>query len=182
MSSSAPNATEKTLEKFGKLKLADRARLVGDNQAVLDRTNRSEESHRDYSRRVREAQARQVFGEDWEPPAPTAVDGDDKMQIYIDSPVTINGTPEQPPSPEHQPPQPAPPPPATPTQRVPPPQPVAKKPGWILPLALAGALGTGAAIPLAIGALRSDPQPPAAGAAEEIQFPWYDIQPWKPNQ
>jgi len=61
--------------------------------------------------------------------------------------------------------------------RQPSPQPAEQpKKNWLLPLALAGALGTGAAIPLAMDAMRSDPAEPA-----EIEFPQYDVEKWVPE-
>jgi len=54
------------------------------------------------------------------------------------------------------------------------------KKNWLLPLALAGALGTGAAIPLAMDALRPDATP-AVTEPVEIEFPQYDVERWVPE-
>jgi hypothetical protein len=68
--------------------------------------------------------------------------------------------------------------PEQPTQVSTPIQPAKKS--WLLPLALAGALGTGAAIPLTYLALTRSATPPPATTDFEIDFPWYQIQPWTP--
>lgn len=66
----------------------------------------------------------------------------------------------------------------TPTQQTqqPAPSPAAKLWPWAL-AAAAGLAGFG--LPYIFN--RPDPKPPAV-VDDEIQFPWYDIQPWKPNQ
>jgi hypothetical protein len=161
---------EAMMDNIGKLKVADHARLMGDNQATLERSNRSDEAHRDYTRRVREAQARKVFGENWEPPLPLKP-GDDQMQIFIDSPITVSQPERTPQQQTTPPPSPPTPPPATAEQ---------PKKNWLLPLALAGALGTGAAIPLAMDALRPDTTP-AVTEPVEFELPQYDVERWVPE-
>jgi hypothetical protein len=177
------NEIESMFGKFGKLKLADRARLMAENQTTLERVSKAEEAHRDYGQRVREAQAKQVFGANWDPPMPQkAGSGEDQMQIFIDSPITVG---QQAPPPASPPPTNATPPPST-EQPIQQPTPVsAEQPTnrsrWLLPLALAGALGTGVAIPLAYLALQPKPSPPTP----TIQFPGYempayDVEKWVP--
>ena len=168
MSPTQMETAESILDNIGKLKVADHARLLADNQSTLDRSNRSDESHRDYTRRVREAQAKQVFGENWEPAIPQKA-GDDPMQIFIDSPVTIS-RPDSTPTPA-----------ATPTQQAPtqqpptPPSLAAKTLPWIL--AAAAALG-GAGLTSAL----IDRSPAIeAPAAEPVEFPFYDVEKWVPK-
>ena len=179
--SKTPEMAEKILDNIGKMKVADHARLLGDNQKTLDRTSQAEELHRDYGRRVREAQARSIFGSDWEPPMPTNPhSGDDQMQIFIDSPITVTHPGNDPP--QAPPPQPIvkPTPPTQPTPPTPPPQQSATSklmPLW--PWFLAAATGYGAAV-TAYVLTRPDP-PPAA----EIEFPpfpnipWFDVEKWE---
>jgi len=154
---------ESILDNVGKFMVADHARLLAENQATLERSNRSDESHRDYTRRVREAQAKQVFGANWEPPMPMK-SGDDPMQIFIDSPITVSQ--ESSPRPQGT------------QQQVPTVSPTSTaKSNWMLPLVLAGALGTGVAIPLVIDAVKPSP----TVEAPKIQFPAYDVEKWVPE-
>jgi hypothetical protein len=169
MSSSSLNVTEAALEKFAKLKLADRARLMTDNQAVLEGSRRSDDAHRDYTQRVREAQAKKVFGSDWDSPTPSK-SGDDQMQIFIDSPITVAPVEPTPPAPT----------PEQPTQVSTPTQPVNGKKSWLLPLALAGAMGSGAAIPLAYLALRPGPEPQPTVTAPGYRLPAMYVEKWVP--
>jgi hypothetical protein len=78
--------------------------------------------------------------------------------------------------------------PQTQQQTTPPPSPPTPQPAtaeqpkknWLLPLALAGALGTGAAIPLAMDAMRPDATP-AITEPVEMEFPQYDVERWVPE-
>jgi hypothetical protein len=151
---STPEMAEKILDNIGKLKVADHARLMADNQATLDRSNRSDEAHRDYSQRVREAQAKQVFGGNWEPPIPQKA-GDDPMQIFIDSPITVS-------QPERQPPANQPPPPAETKPSL-----AAKALPWLL----AGAAGLGGA---GLAGALIDREP-------AVEMPQYDVEKWVPE-
>jgi len=63
-----------TMGSLDKLQTANMARLMGDNQRVLDQTNRRAEAFARW-------EAKQVLGEEMPEPA-------DEMQISIDSPVT----------------------------------------------------------------------------------------------
>gem|GEM_PF-5504550 len=101
-----------TMNNWGKIQLADHLRLLGDNQRTLDAANRADARARDLHQRVEEARAKgSVEGlatpppdEDWDP-----------MNIYIDSPVSINQpVPQQP-----QPPVPSPAPPLPETTQPP---------------------------------------------------------------
>ena len=162
MSAALPEMAEKMLDNVGKLKIADHARLMADNQATIERSNRSDDSHRDYTQRVREAQARTVFGDNWEPPMPVKP-GDDQMQIFIDSPVTVSQR-EQP---VKEPSQPPPAPSATTA---------AKLLAW--PLAVAAGIAAGAGI---MSLVDREPLPPVVVPAD-IVFPAYDVERWVPGE
>jgi len=76
------------LDRFGKLLLADRGRLMLDNQHTLDTSNAADRDNRNYAKRMREAQLEKMFpgaskiGEDINFPSE-----DDMASISIDSPI-----------------------------------------------------------------------------------------------
>jgi len=91
MSEAVTHETEslpETANHVAKIALADQARLMADNQRLLDRVAQAETWDRDYGRRVREAEAKRTFGLDWKPAAPPPEAED--VHVYIDSPVTIS--------------------------------------------------------------------------------------------
>jgi hypothetical protein len=78
-------------EKWLKLRIADQARLMGDNQRILNETAKDEAAFRDFNRRQREQFA---TGQNMQS---TNTAPADDMQISIDSPV-YNNTYHRPPS------------------------------------------------------------------------------------
>jgi len=147
--SSAKNPSElpETLVDWGKLHVADFARLMADNQRILDATHRHAEDKRRFDRRLRDQLAASRFGAPPETsPAATAETGE-PMHILIDSPTTYQ--------------QPAPPPPARGLS------PLATA-ALATALGLAG-LGTGAGVVAGLGALR--PEPAAQAAPPETASP-----------
>jgi hypothetical protein len=87
----AEATAEEILADLGKLRTADHARLMADNQRTLDAVNRHDRSARDLSRRIDEAMARRSFGELLDPPP--GPPPEEPVNIYVDSPVTINAAP-----------------------------------------------------------------------------------------
>lgn len=90
-------AAELLLGKLGKLKVADQARLMADNQRTLNTTLAADRAHRDLSQRVQEWQFERAKGSLQGNGMATQPDGvgvdfgkDDDMGINIDSPTTVN--------------------------------------------------------------------------------------------
>lgn len=59
---------------------------------VLNRSNRRAEADDDFDQRLREAQAKRTLGDAIAPPQARPV-GDDEMNVFFDSPITITGLP-----------------------------------------------------------------------------------------
>lgn len=99
------------LAQFGKARLADYLRKMGDNQATLDLTNAADRASRNLGQRIEEWNFSRMRGQAGEtagaeggtvPNSPDALDGIGEakpMNISIDSPVTItNNYPAPPPT------------------------------------------------------------------------------------
>jgi len=86
-----PVETPDLANKWLKLRIAEMARLMGDNQRVIDGNNAQLEQDRDFERRLTEAIAKERFS-DWQSPQDGQAPGSDEMKIAIDSPTTINYT------------------------------------------------------------------------------------------
>lgn len=78
-----------TLNNWGKIQLVDHLRLLADNQQTLDQVNRADARSRELASRVEEARAKAALPElaDAMAGAPAEENG---VNIYIDSPVSIN--------------------------------------------------------------------------------------------
>jgi len=76
------------LDRFGKLLLADRGRLMLDNQYTLDTTNAADRDNRDYAKRMREAQLEKMYPGAAKVGTGIAYPSEDAMaSINIDSPT-----------------------------------------------------------------------------------------------
>ena len=158
--SSSPDAEEE-LRTYGligkglKLKLADHARLMRDNQAILNLTAAEDRALRQQRQRLRRHQVDQAIGSS-EHPDPALPEGEPMGDINIDSPTVI-----------HQ---------------YPPPQ---KRPlGWLGKAAIAaGLVGAGALGPVGLGlmhalsrpAAATRAAPPAAAPADQDTDSWYEL-------
>lgn len=135
-----------------KLGMAERARMMTDNQRTLDGVDGQLQCDREYENRLAEATAESRFKDKWKPPAntpPPKSKGDD-MAINIDSPITTVN--------HHYPPPPA---------RQPPPSAPKTKSrmssilkAGALAAALLGTGGAGAAIPWMLGMFDKPTPPP----------------------
>jgi len=93
--SDSPKTTKEDLasleSKWLKLRMAETARLMMDNQAVLDAVNRQTARDRDYENRVRDTLAERQVGIPKPNEDAVDVEGEPRdMKINIDSPTTIN--------------------------------------------------------------------------------------------
>ena len=97
MPSSSPDAEEE-LRTYGligkglKLKLADHARLMRDNQAILNLTAAEDRALRQQRQRLRRHQVDQAIGSS-EHPDPALPEGEPMGDINIDSPTVIHQYP-----------------------------------------------------------------------------------------
>jgi hypothetical protein len=145
----------RTALQWMKLQIADRARLMMDNQNTLNRTNRSDQQFRDFTAKQREhlAMKHGQIGEPMESEKP-----DEPMEIKIDSPTTVTH--------HHT----APPPPQTST---------------LAKLAMAGVaaagLGSGIGIPLAVMSYMSNKPVPVAEAQPDTDTK-YGLKIYRPSE
>lgn len=84
----APQQTAETLSQAGKLRVADAARLLAENNKTLDMTRRADERSRALHASVEEAIAQEKYGV--APPESASKPGDDEVNILIDSPTTTH--------------------------------------------------------------------------------------------
>lgn len=180
-----PQTAEQVLADLGKIRTADHARLLADNQRLLDLVHRHDARERDLSYRIQEADARRRYGADL-PPAELPTD--EEMHIYIDSPITVHppaAAPVAAPQPAAQPVAAAAAAPTTPQlPPVPapaaPPPPVKSLAAKLAPYALlaASTLGAGGLGAAAAARLLAPPQPDPATVPTEA--PVYDVEIWRP--
>jgi hypothetical protein len=169
-------SAEEVLTDLGKLRVADHARLMADNQRLLDAARKNEDWQRDLTRRVAEFQAGQLCGNDL-PPAESATE--EPVNIYVDSPITIHPQAAAPAA------LPAP---ASPSPPRPTAAPIAPAPSLaakLAPYALIaastlGAGGLGAAAATYLLRPASTPVPSASPTATTPGSPVYDVQKWNP--
>lgn len=172
-------SAEEVLTDLGKLRVADHARLMADNQRILDAAKKTDDWQRDLTRRVAESQAGQLCGNDL-PPAESATE--EPVNIYVDSPITIHppaAAPAALPAPASPPP---PPPTAAPTAPASPSPSLAAKlaPYALIAASTLGAGGLGAAASTYLLRPASTPVSPASPTATTPASPVYDVQKWNP--
>jgi hypothetical protein len=78
------NQTAETIHDAGKLSIAEAARLMGDNQRTLDRTNDQDARARDRHERIEDAKAKAQYADLADPAQRSGED----MEINVDSPTT----------------------------------------------------------------------------------------------
>ena len=132
------------LAKVGKLRIADHARLIADNQKTLDRTNAQDGRARNLHGRIDDAIAKATHGANLADAEPSCAAKEDAMQIFVDSPVTMQA-------------------PGNEAQPAPPAASGLKKAALAAALLGAGG-GLGMAVPLALDALK--PSTPAVTPAD----------------
>lgn len=137
--------TAETIHNRDKVAVAEHLRLMADNQKDLDMVNASDARSRDLTARLADAQAAQQFPHIAGPSPPREAE---EVKINVDSPTTTNHN--------------YPPPSA--------PQPVAKPMGALGKAAIAAwLLGSGAAIPWAVGLIGGSAPPPAVDADTQYE-------------
>lgn len=164
-------SAEELLTDLGKLRVADHARLMADNQRILDAIRKDDDWQRDLNRRVSESQAAQQCGPSLPPVVPPVEPASEEpVNIFVDSPITHYHPPASPaavPTPGPQ---------VTPSARAPAAASVgAKLAPWAMVVASvlgAGGLGSGVTAYL----LTKD----AANGSPMAADPVYDVEAWKP--